>query len=130
MTHTESFLGTGSRILYPLVWSPNTVFGKSKVIVNNLEVLRGDYSLEKKVSVVDGKTVYSGMLIFETPPADEAVIVIEYEKDFNHLSAVDRINFYYNPQSGQLGKDLAQLMTGVDYGGVIISGLGFGSAVS
>ena len=128
LTHTEQFFGTGSRILYPLVWSPNTKFGTSKVTVNNLEVLRGDYTLEKKVSVIDGKIVYSGLLTFETPPEDESIIVIEYEKDFNHMSAVDRINFFYNPQSGQLGKDLAQLMTGVDYGGVIISGLDFGIA--
>ena len=41
------------------------------------------------------------------------------------MSAADRINYYYNPEAGQLGKDMAQLMTGVDYGGVNIIGLDF-----
>ena len=128
LSHTETFLGTGSRIQYPLVWSPNTIYGRSKVVVGGMEVLRGEYALDKKVTIIDGKIVYSGLLTFLTPPDDSAEIIVEYEKDFNHMSAVDRINFFYNPTSGQLGKDLSQLMTGVDYGGVIISGLDFGVA--
>lgn len=128
LTKTETFVGTGSRVQFPLEFSPRTAHSKSTVTAGGLEVLRGDYSLSSKTTIVNGTTVYSGLLIFETPPEADAMIEIEYEKDFNHMSAVDRINFFYNPESGMLGKDLAQLMTGVDYGGVIISGLGFGLA--
>jgi hypothetical protein len=128
LTETETFIGTGSRTVFQLRWSPIVKFGTSKLTVNGVEILRGDYSLATKTTVVNGTTQYSGELIFENAPIDGVEIEIEYQKNFEHLSATDRINFYYNPTSGQLGKDLAQLMTGVDYGGVTISGLGFGLA--
>jgi len=38
------------------------------------------------------------------------------------LSAEDRIKFAYTPVAGMLGNDLAQLMSGVDYGGVEVRG--------
>ncbi len=132
ITETESgttnptFVGTGSRVQFPLKWSPNIKTGSSVVTVDGVEVLRDNYSLTTKKSTAKGFTSYSGLLTLDVAPARNSVIEITYEKDFNHLSATDRINFFYNPETGQLGKDLAQLMTGVDYGGVTITGLGFG----
>ena len=41
------------------------------------------------------------------------------------LSAEDRVKFAYNPIAGMYGKDLAQLMTGVDYGGVEVRSFDF-----
>jgi len=81
--------------------------------------------LTTKKSTTKGFTSYSGLLTLSVAPNVNDVIEITYKKNFNHLSAADRINFYYNPESGMYGKDLAQLMTGVDYGGVNITGLGF-----
>ena len=88
-------------------------------------MLRDDYTLTTKKSTTKGFTSYSGLLTLTTAPAAGAVIEITYKKDFNHLSAADRVNFFYNPESGMYGKDLAQLMNGIDYGGVNITGLGF-----
>lgn len=123
---TETFAGTGSKLQYVLKWSPNKNIGKSTVTVDGIDVLRTDYVLETRTSTSKGFTSYYGLLTLAEAPAAGAVIEITYEKDFNHLSAADRINFFYNPTSGQLGKDLSQLMTGIDYGGVNITGLGFG----
>jgi hypothetical protein len=125
LTETETFTGTGSRLQFPLKWSPDSSIGTSTVLVNGVDVLRDDYSLTSKTSVEKGYTSYSGLLTVDSPPLPGAVIEITYNKNFNHLSAADRINFYYNPESGQYGKDLAQLMTGIDYGGVSVTGLGF-----
>lgn len=126
LTETETFIGTGSRLQFALKWSPNAVTGKSRVTINGSDALRTDYSLTTKKSTTRGYTSYSGLLTLNVAPAIGDVIEVTYEKDFNHMAATDRINFFYNPETGQLGKDLAQLMTGVDYGGVNISGLGFG----
>ena len=41
------------------------------------------------------------------------------------LSAEDRVKFAYNPIAGMYGNDLAQLMTGVDYGGVEVRSFDF-----
>ena len=130
LTEVETFSGTGARTQYLLKWAPDIKVGESYVTIDNAEVLRDDYTLKVVESVSKGYTSYSGQITFKNaPPANSATPVnirVEYKKDFVHLNAPDRINFYYNPQTGQLGKDLAQLMTGVDYGGVEITGLGFG----
>ena len=125
LEETETFTGSGSRVQFALRFSPNATVGSSKVTVNGIDSLRDDYTLSSKKSTSKGYTSYSGLLTFDTAPATGDVISITYEKNFNHLSAADRINFYYNPQTGQLGKDLAQLMNGIDFGGVNVTGLGF-----
>lgn len=134
---TEDFIGTGSRLQWPLRFSPLKNIGTSSVKiypynvdVNNprvigVDVLREDYTLATKTSSDKGFTSYSGTITFATAPENKEQIRVTYTKDFSHLSAADRINFYYEAQTGKLGKDLAQLMTGIDYGGVNITGLGF-----
>jgi hypothetical protein len=125
LTETETFVGTGSRKQFALKFSPDITYGKSTVTINGVDALKNDYVLTSKKSTSRGFTSYSGILTFVEAPAVNDVIEITYTKDFNHLSAADRINFYYNPQTGQLGKDLSQLMQGIDFGGVNITGLGF-----
>jgi ribosomal protein S17E len=125
LTETETFVGTGSRKQFPLKFSPDTNFGKSTVTINGVDALKNDYELSSRKSVSRGYTSYSGALTFVDAPITGDQIEITYTKDFNHLSAADRINFYYNPQTGQLGRDLSQLMQGIDFGGVNITGLGF-----
>ena len=120
---------SGSRTEFNLKWSPDLSIGSSYVTIDGAEVLRGDYTLQSIKSTGRGYTSYSGKLKFTTPPAAGSIVLIEYTKDFNHLSATDRINFYYDPRSGQIGKDLSQLMTGVDYGGVQITGIDFNISV-
>ena len=125
ITETETFTGTGSKLQFLLKWSPDTNVGTSSVTVNNIEVLRDEYTLTTKTSKLKGFTSYYGLLTLQAAPEVGTTIEVTYKKNFNHLSATDRINFYYNPESGMYGKDLAQLMTGIDYGGVNITGLGF-----
>ncbi len=125
LTETESFVGTGSRTEFPLRWSPDIKIGNSYVTVGGVDLLRGEYTLETVESTSRGYTSYSGMLKFDSAPAEGVTITIEYNKNFEHLSATDRINFYYNPITGQIGKDLSQLMTGIDYGGVNVTGVDF-----
>jgi hypothetical protein len=129
LQETETFEGqvvNGSRSQFALKWSPEIKIGSSKVVVNGAELLLGQYTLSTAANKVNGYTRYTGTLTFTEPPAAGSVIVISYTKNFDHLTAVDRINFYYNPVSGQIGKDLSQLMSGIDYGGVSITGLDFG----
>lgn len=128
LSETEVFSGaivSGSKTQFPLRWSPNTDINKHTVILNGAEVLKNEYYLKTVTKKINGTTRYSGLLTFNQSPKLGSVITVHYSKNFDHLSAVDRINFFYNPTTGQLGKDLSQLMTGVDYGGVSISGIDF-----
>ena len=126
ITETESFTGTGSRLQWPLKFSPEIKIDKDCYVrVNGIDLLRDDYALSTKTSTARGYTSYSGLLTLTSAPEVGAVVEITYKKNVVHLSAADRINFYYSPESGMYGKDLAQLMTGIDYGGVNVTGLGF-----
>jgi hypothetical protein len=128
LTEIETFSGetvSGSRTQFPLKWSPDIELGSAYVTINGVEILRSDYSLSTVENTSAGYTKYTGLLTFKVAPTSNSTILIEYNKNFNHLSATDRINFYYNPVTGQIGKELSQLMTGVDYGGVVVSGVDF-----
>ena len=125
LEETETFTGTGSRLQFPLKWGPDLRVGKSVVTVNGVEELRDNYKLVILKSTAKGYTSYSGSIIFEKAPPRNAIVIVTYTKDWSLLNAADRVQFYYNPTTGQIGKDLTQLMTGIDYGGVVLDGLDF-----
>ena len=131
LTKTETFLGDDATIAYDLIYSPNTEKGRTSVTkeINmiTVDVISDEYSLVKtsKLSGDASHTVHYGQIVFDTPPVNGSIITVNYTKDFNHLKALDRITYYYNPESGMIGRDFAQLMTGIDYGGVSIVGINF-----
>ncbi len=125
LNDTDTFVGTGSRLQWALKWAPDIRINTSTVTVNGVPALRDSYNLAIVKSTDRGYTRHYGTVTFKVAPAIGDVITITYLKDWSLLNAADRIQHYYNPTTGQLGKDLSQLMTGIDYGGVIVSGLGF-----
>lgn len=125
LEETETFTSTGSRLQFPLQWAPDIRIGKSTVTVNGVSALRDTYKLAITKSTSRGYTSYAGSITFDVAPANGASIQVTYVKDWSLLNAADRIQYYYDPSAGELGKDITQLMTGVDYGGVIVNGLGF-----
>jgi hypothetical protein len=128
LQETEVFSGiavSGSRLQFALRWAPDIRVGQSTVLINGVEALRSNYTLKIVKNTNRGYTNYSGSITFEVAPPRESVVSITYIKDWSLLSAADRIQYYYDPATGELGNDLAQLMTGVDYGGVVVTGLEF-----
>jgi hypothetical protein len=125
LQETETLVGTGSRLQFPLTWAPDSRAGKSTVSINGVDTIGVNYTLSIAKSTTRGYTSYSGSIKFDEAPPSGSTITVTYIKDWSMLNAADRIQYYYNPTTGELGKDLAQLMTGIDYGGVIVSGLGF-----
>ena len=127
---SETFSGSAissSRLQFPLTWAPDLRITKSSVLINGVETLRANYKLSIVKTTSRGYTSYSGAITFVTAPITGSVVTVNYIKDWSTLTAADRIQHYYTPAAGELGKDLAQLMSGVDYGGVIINSLGFES---
>lgn len=133
LNEAEVFTGTGNRTNFALKWAPDVKIGASSVKVQNLgsgavTLLRDDYTLTISKSTAKGYTSYAGIISFKTAPQAGANITVDYIKDISLLNASDRIQFFYNPTTGQLGKDLGQLMTGVDYGGVVVTGVDYNVA--
>jgi hypothetical protein len=126
LQQVETFTGTGSNLQFPLKWAPNVKIGNSSVTLNGIPVLRELYTLSTVTSKYKGYASFTGLLTLDIslrPILGD--IVVTYIINEESLNSADRIEFYYSPQEGQLGKDLSQLMTGIDYGGVIVDGLGF-----
>lgn len=131
LQETETFTATTSKLKYALKWAPDTSIEKWNgqdrciITINGIPLLRENYKLSVVKSTNLGFTAYTGLLTLESGTYTPGTMTITYYKNQDLLNAADRIQYFYDPQSGDLGKDLSQLMTGVDYGGVIISGLGF-----
>jgi hypothetical protein len=125
---TQTFTGTGSQIDFILKWPIDVRPSKITVTVDGVEQLATDYSISNILDKTVTYPRYYGVVSFANAPSNNKTIVIEYDKDVNYLSASDRINFYYNPTTGQFGKELSQLMDGVDYGGVQIDTASFGAS--
>jgi hypothetical protein len=122
---TDTFQGTGLEFIFKLRYLPSLKSNSIVLTVNGKNQIIGTYSIVPKTSIARGYTEHYAELVFNDPPIDGANIVIEYKKDFVHLNALERINWFYNPKSGMIGRDFVQLMNGIDYGGVNVLGTGF-----
>jgi len=124
----ETFTGSGAQFNFDLEWPLDLRTTRVAVFVNNIEVLGGNYTYENVLDTSKGYDRYKGRIIFVDPPASGASVTIQYYKSINLLNAQDRINLSYTPRSGEFGKDLAQLMDGIDYGGVEVKSFDFTAA--
>lgn len=125
LNQSERFVGTGSKtqfdLKYPMDMRTNTI----EITVNGVVVLGSQYTYENVLDRNNGYDRYNGRINFVLPPDNLREIIVSYKKSIRLLSAADRINLFYNPKTGQIGKDIAQLMDGVDYGGVEVKSYGF-----
>jgi len=125
---TETFAGTNITTRFNLEWPMDLQSSNVFVYIDDEEQLRSTYSYENVSNSSTGYLRQQGRINFVNPPANEAVIRVVYKRPLSMLHAADRINFAYNPLQNMLGKNLANLMDGVDYGGVEITSFDFGGA--
>jgi hypothetical protein len=125
---------------YPIDQTNNT---NSILVTNdNIIVTLNSTALTENIDyVIIRDNINSPNVVFFTAPASAGTLSINYKLasvftsknvfDMEYLSAYnglwldnacDRIWSYYSPTLGQAGKDLAQLMTGIHYGGVNVLG--------
>ena len=124
-TQIETFQGDGFSAVYELNYPPTRDKTKIKVFLNNELLLNSDYNITFYMSSIDDYDLLRGKLILSQLPPAGATVTIDYEKNIDILDSVDRINRLYAPTAGMIGKDVGQLMTGIDFGGVQIQGTTF-----
>ena len=125
LNESETYTATGSQLNFDLNWPMDMRTNTVEVLVNGDLILNSNYTYDNYNNRKDGYDKYYGRIEFIDPPANEATVTINYKKSINLLDAQDRINLFYNPTSGQIGKDVSQLMDGVDYGGVEVKSFDF-----
>lgn len=123
----EQFVGSGSKYVFDLIWPISYDRRKIQVSINSNILLFSEYTYENVLDSSKGYDRYFGRVILTLPAENFANIVINYEKNQSLLTAQDRIQLFYLPNVGQFGNDLAQLMEGVDYGGVEVKSFAFGN---
>jgi hypothetical protein len=122
---TQTFTADGYTAVFNLDYPPTRDKTKISVIINDDIILDSDYNITFYSLDSDPYDLLRGKLVLAALPAAGDVIEISYEKDDTILDSVDRINKYYSPTAGMIGKDIGQLMTGIDFGGVQIQGTTF-----
>jgi hypothetical protein len=122
---SQQFVATGSTSVFDLNYAPTRDKSKINILKNNQLVLPNEYNISLYFSSVDTYSLLKGRIIFNIPPNQGDVISIDYEKSDDLLDSVNRIEKYYEPSSGMIGKEISQLMTGIDFGGVQVQGTTF-----
>ena len=126
LDETENFIGNGGLTEFNLKWPLSTKTSDVNVIVDGVEQLSSDIVVSNELDKTRDFERYTGRITFVNAPTNNSLIEINYKKSTELLTAADRINFFYNPKTNMPGKDLSQLMDGVDYGGVQMDSIGFG----
>jgi len=135
---TETFVGTGRITTFDLKYPSTLDKNAITVFVDNEQQLASDYTVTLYTKLIDGLTVLKGRLTLLLAAQVDSVITIKYEKNDEVLDSLNRIDKYYKPTDGMLGiekdvpdngsaikTDYSQLVTGMDYGGVIVQGATF-----
>jgi hypothetical protein len=127
ISQTETFTASGNKYEFNLIWPMDLSKSTVNVYVNNQEALNSEYTYSNLLDTTKGYDRYYGQISFTEAPANSQTIRVEYKKAVSLMQAQDRINNYYTPTVGMAGKDLNQLMTGLDYGGVEVKSFEFGA---
>lgn len=122
---SERFVAQGSNSVFELKYAPGRNRDEISIRLNSQIIFKDQYDISYYIDDASGLSLLRARLIFETPPNQGDIIDIIYERNDEYLDAVNRIQKYYFPSSGMTGKELPQLMTGIDYGGIEISGTTF-----
>ena len=125
LDEVETFTGNNLQATFNLEWPMDVDRKKVSITIDNQELLSSKYTYKNVENTDKTYTRQNGRITFATPPKQGEVIRVTYKKPIDMLSAQDRIHHFYEPMTGMLGKDFAQLMTGIDYGGVEVKSIDF-----
>jgi hypothetical protein len=125
VARSETFTGDSVTSVYNLKWPMNLNGAKIKIYIDGVELLKSQYTYNNYSDDTKGYTRKRGRVVFTTPPKLTKTVLIDYELAPDLLSAQDRVQSYYKPIDGMIGKDISQLMQGVDFGGVEVKSFDF-----
>ena len=123
--YSQTFVATKYSSIFELNYAPTRDKSKISIYKNKQLLFPSEYEIQLYTSTVDTYSLIKGKILITADLNAGDVIEVLYEKNDSLLSAVDRIEKYYSPTQGMKGKELSQLMTGIDFGGVQVQGTTF-----
>jgi hypothetical protein len=132
-TTSDTFIADGQGITFDLTWVPVPEKSLITLTVNDVLQLVDSYNIEFYNNKYTPQTNTSyikkyARLHLNFIPNKSDVIKIEYPKNLDFYTAIDRIEDYYEPGSGMPGKDPRQLMSGLEYAGLLIDTMPFSAS--
>lgn len=122
----DSFVCNGSLNEFTLTWFANPDKSSMVVTLDGELVLSSEFRIEQYQSLYNGYNKdFSKIVFISSVPLYGQVLEVRYSKNIGLYSAVDRIVNFYNPTSGMPGNSLPQLMEGIEYPGVTVTGIPF-----
>jgi len=127
--YIDTYTSTSGQVRYKLTYVPTLDKRDFTISVNNETVFIENFDVSIQTLTDNTYKKQVGYVILKTLPKERSTVQITYKKNVGLMNAVDRINYFYNPTDGMPGKELSQLMTGIEYDGVKVQGLDFGVSV-
>jgi len=122
----EEFVSSGAELRFYLKWPMDLTRANINVFFDDIDALTSEFNYGNEKNNAKNHTRSVGFVELTQARPAGSVIRVEYSKNIDLLHAADRINTLYDGVEGQYGKDLGQLMEGVDYGGVEVRSFEFG----
>jgi len=124
LQRTETFTGNNSQIKFKLKWPMDLRTNTIEVLVNDINQLKSTFTYGNDDDTTKSYARQTGYIQFILPPANLSSISITYKINEDVLNTADRFDLY-QPTAGMPGKELAQVIDGIDYGGVEVRSIGF-----
>jgi hypothetical protein len=122
----DTFICDGSTSEFTLTWFADPDKTKFTVTINGELVLSSDYKLVSyQERYNDYNKDFTKVVFINEVPLYGQTLEISYIKNVELFNAAERIIEYYTATSGMPGKELPQLMSGIEYPGISVQGLPF-----
>jgi hypothetical protein len=122
----DTFICDGATGEFVLNWFAEVEKTKITVTLDGEIVLGSDYRIENYKSLYNNYSKdYTKIVFLDVVPSYGQILRVDYFKNIELLSASERIFEFYQSSRGNPGKELPQLMTGMEYPGVSLQGLPF-----
>jgi hypothetical protein len=122
---SDSFVCDGYTREFELSWPAQPDSLQTSITLNNNLVLSSEFTIKYGTKIFNNYSKKISTLIFNIAPPRDKILKINYVKNIEILNADERILTCYTSTNNVLGKDLSQLMSGVEYPYNKISGLSF-----
>jgi hypothetical protein len=123
---TDSFICNGINNSFVLNWLAEPNKNNITVLLDKVRVLSADYTISYYTEEYNGyKKKYCKIVFLNYVPANNQILTVTYRKSTELFSALERVENYYNPNSGMPGNTATQVMSGLEYPKTQIQGLSF-----
>lgn len=125
----DRFVCDGSTQEFRLTWLSDHDKATFTVKLDGSLVLANKFTVRYDQEYVSSNKEYvvhfSKLVLLGFRPKENQILEVTYYKSVNLLDATERIEHFYEPGSGMPGKDLPQLMYGIEYPRVNLEALQF-----